>query len=123
MDTLKELNKCNALRNLEWDSDNKLDMSFFGNELGGECGEAQNIVKKLERERLGIRGSRATPSDLMKELADVVIVADLLAQRVGGDLSRAIREKFNETSRKNNLTIFMELEPGNYPHSDRGWQP
>jgi NTP pyrophosphatase (non-canonical NTP hydrolase) len=110
MDTLDELRNANYLRNLEWDSDNKLDMSFFGNELGGECGEAQNIVKKLERERLGIRGSRATPMDLMKELADVVIVADLLSQRVGGDLGRAIREKFNETSNKNGLSIFMRVD-------------
>jgi len=37
---------------------------FRGVELGGEAGEALNVIKKLERERLGWRGSRATPEQL-----------------------------------------------------------
>lgn len=101
------LDKSNALRNDEWDPEGKLDLSFFGNELAGEVGEACNKIKKLERERLGLRGSRTTHEELMDELADVVIVASIIAGKIGGDLETAIVQKFNETSKENGLSIFL----------------
>jgi hypothetical protein len=55
-------------------------------ELVGEVGEAANVMKKLERARLGIAGSRATPEDLADELADVAICADLIAMDLGLEL-------------------------------------
>jgi NTP pyrophosphatase (non-canonical NTP hydrolase) len=48
---------------------------FFVLELAGESGELANIMKKIERERLGWQGSRATEEQLADELADVVICA------------------------------------------------
>lgn len=55
--------------------------------LGGEVGEALNIVKKLNRARDGIIGNATGPDqlldDLADELADAVIYADLLAARFG----------------------------------------
>jgi NTP pyrophosphatase (non-canonical NTP hydrolase) len=97
--TLKELREANIVREQEWGG-GKLDMSFRGNELAGEVGEACNIIKKLERERLGIRGSRASVGQLAEELADVVICVDLIAMAVGLDLGVAVVEKFNKTSEK-----------------------
>ena len=99
------LSVANKLRQAEWDSGNKIDLSYRGNELAGETGEACNIIKKLERERLGIRGSRATPEQLAEELADVVICTSLIANAQGIDLWEAIKAKFNKTSEANNLSI------------------
>ena len=113
----QDFRAANALRQSEWDPSNVIDISYRGNELAGEAGEAleralevillgiatgkmSNTVKKLARERLGIRGSRATLADLADELADVVICVDLLAMANDIDLGEAVRKKFNETSEK-----------------------
>ena len=78
--------------------------------MGGECGEALNLVKKLRR----LTGStdRVTLSLVQylsesglltaigAELADVVIYADLLASRLGLSLGECVVEKFNVTSDK-----------------------
>jgi hypothetical protein len=68
--------------------------------MAGEVGEACNVIKKLDRERMGIRGSRALPGQLAEELADVVICADLIALAEGIDLDQAVTDKFNATSEK-----------------------
>lgn len=99
-----DLRSANATRQAEWDAGNQLDLSYRGNELAGEVGEACNVIKKLERERLGIRGSRDTLEHLAEELADVIICVDLIAMAVGIDLDEAVRRKFNTTSEKNGLT-------------------
>lgn len=65
----------------------------WGNALAGEVGEACNVVKKMRR-----GDPHWIPSDLAKELADVVIYADLLASQLDIDLGEAVREKFNEVS-------------------------
>lgn len=80
------LRDANQARQREWDTGNQITLAYRGNELAGEAGEACNVIKKLERERLGIRGSRATPAQLAEELADVVICADLIAMDAGRDL-------------------------------------
>ncbi|HEY0623162.1 MazG-like family protein [Sphingomonas sp.] len=92
------LRDANRARQREWDADNQITLAYRGNELAGEAGEACNVIKKIERERLGIRGSRDTIEHLAEELADVVICADLIAMAEGIDLDRAVAEKFNATS-------------------------
>jgi NTP pyrophosphatase (non-canonical NTP hydrolase) len=74
--------------------------------MGGECGEALNDVKKLRR--LAVAPESCAPSEraayelrkqrVAMELADMVIYADLLAQRLGIDLGESVREKFNKVS-------------------------
>jgi len=103
------LREANAARQAEWDPDDRITLEYRGNELGGECGEAQNIIKKLARERLGIRGSRATPEQLAEELADIVICADLIAMQIGIDLFHAVRAKFNATSEKYGLCTRLDV--------------
>lgn len=105
---LADLHAANIARQAEWCPEQVPDLSFRGNELGGECGEAQNVIKKLERERLGWRGSRATLDDLGQELADVVICADLCAVTAGIDLAAVVRAKFNATSEKIGLSTRLE---------------
>ncbi|WP_197433309.1 MazG-like family protein [Agrobacterium vitis] len=105
--TLSALQAVHAARQEEWCPDQKPDLSFRGNELAGEVGEACNIIKKLERERHGWRGSRATIKDLEEELADVIHCACLVAITAGIDLERAAVAKFNATSEKNGLTTII----------------
>jgi len=111
------LREANVERQKEWDQHGQITPSYRSNELAGEVGEAlekaldmlalsiaagrlANTVKKLDRERMGIRGSRVTVETLAEELADVVICADLLAASYGIDLDEATRNKFNATSKK-----------------------
>lgn len=109
MTTFENLRSANVTRQQEWDPDDRITLAYRGNELGGECGEAQNIIKKIERERLGIRGSRATIEDLADELADLIICADLIAMQENFDLGAAVARKFNATSEKYNLETRMSI--------------
>lgn len=102
--TFDVLRLANHTRQQEWDKEGRINASYRAMELGGEVGEALNVVKKLERERLGIRGSRATPEQLAEELADVVICADLIAMHYGIELGEAVATKFNATSEKVGLS-------------------
>lgn len=104
-ETLREANKH---RQALWCPDGAPDLSFRGVELGGEAGEALNVIKKLERERHGWVGSRATKDQLAEELADVIIVADLIANEVGIDLGEAVKAKFNATSHKVGIPVFIQ---------------
>ena len=104
-----DLRAANLARQAEWDTDGQITLSYRGNELAGEVGEACNVIKKLERERMGIAGSRANLADLAEELADVIICADLIAMQLGIDLNRAVAEKFNKTSEKVGLTTRLEV--------------
>lgn len=97
---LNDLRDANNARQKMWDPEGLITLSYRGNEMGGECGEAQNELKKLEREKLGLPGSRTTIAKAATELADIIICADLCAAMLGIDLGRAVRDKFNETSEK-----------------------
>lgn len=107
--SFSKLRAANAKRQKEWDRDYQITLSYRGTELGGEVGEALNIIKKLERERLGIKGSRATLDDLAEELADVIICCDLIAMATGIDLTGAVEKKFNKTSEKVGLETRLTL--------------
>jgi NTP pyrophosphatase (non-canonical NTP hydrolase) len=107
---MKALRKANAARQKEWPGSAYVTLAFFGCELAGETGEACNIIKKLERMRLGIAGSTANLMQLADELADVVIVADLIALYEGIDLQTAVHNKFNKTSEKLGLATRMATE-------------
>lgn len=101
-DTLAE---ANILRQLEIDPQAKLDVLFKTVELAGECGEACNVVKKLERERLGIMGSRDTVEHLANELADIVICTSILANYFKINLGKAIVTKFNAGTDSRRLKV------------------
>lgn len=105
-----KLRAANAKRQKEWDREDKITLTYRGTELGGEVGEALNVIKKLERERLGIKGSRATLADLAEELADVIICCDLIAMATGIDLTEAVEQKFNMTSEKVGLVTRLKFK-------------
>ena len=68
----------------------------------GELGEAANVVKKLNRVRDGVPGNKRTPDelrdDLRKELGDVFVYLDLMAQSLGFNIADAAVEVFNAKS-------------------------
>jgi|SRR6185369_12224294 len=100
--TFEQIIEANRTRQKEWDPASVLTLSFKATELAGEIGEACNVIKKLERERLGLPGSRATVQDLADELADGIICLMLVAihPTVNIDLEAAIIRKFNASSDK-----------------------
>lgn len=109
--TLFEANKA---RNMFWDPKNQLDKVFFALEHVGEAGELANMVKKLHREELGLPGSRVTREQILEELGDDLITLSLLCISLGvsaAELVQATTEKFNKTSTKVGLPIYMGLNP------------
>lgn len=111
MNAFRYLALKNAARQAEWDPSDQITLAYRGNEFAGEAGEACNVIKKLERERLGIRGSRATKQQLAEELADVIICASLISNATGIDLWDAVVAKFNKTSEANGLGARMTEPP------------
>jgi len=117
--TFNTLRAANRARQAEWDKDARITLSYRLNELAGETGEACNVGKKIERERLGIAGSRDTIEHLAEELADVVICADLVAMGEGVDLEAAVVNKFNATSEKVGLDTRLSQAVENKPNDER----
>lgn len=103
-DLLTQLYQANMARDHEMTNGKQVfSLSFRGNELAGETGEVCNILKKLDREKLGIVGSKATIAQLEDELADVIICISLIAMDLDIDLEPCIRRKFNKTSDERGL--------------------
>jgi NTP pyrophosphatase (non-canonical NTP hydrolase) len=86
--------------------------SDWSNAMAGEAGEACNIVKKLRRLETGFAagGDNAPPdpdtarewlmSKLAKEIGDVYLYLDLLAQFYGLNLAQCVVGAFNEVSQR-----------------------
>jgi NTP pyrophosphatase (non-canonical NTP hydrolase) len=107
MNDFELLRNANLARDKEWQTQ-PISWAFRGNELAGEVGEACNIIKKLERERMKMVGSRASVEDLAKELADIIICVDLIAMHFDIDLAEHVKDKFNYTSKKYGLTTRLK---------------
>lgn len=109
MSDLQQLRHANIARDRLWNPYGNITLLFRGVELGGECGEALNLLKKIEREAMGLAGSRSTVEDAMEELADIVICADLVAMHLGGDLAKAVEAKFNKTSDRHGFDVHLDF--------------
>jgi len=70
----------------------------------GELGEAANIAKKLNRVRDGVPGNKESEAELRakfrREIGDVFVYLDLMAQREGFTIEEAAREVFNAKSKE-----------------------
>jgi NTP pyrophosphatase (non-canonical NTP hydrolase) len=108
-DFLQYLRRINAQRWAEWSEGRGEDPLFQSNEFGGEAGEVLNVVKKLEREARGWKGSRDTVEHLAEEIADCVICLDSLARAYDIDIATAVVHKFNKTSDANGFDITMSM--------------
>lgn len=72
--------------------------------LCGEAGELANLLKKVRRGDKTLDEARA---DIAKELADNVIYLDIIAKQAGIDLGAAVVAKFNETSTKTGVAVYL----------------
>jgi NTP pyrophosphatase (non-canonical NTP hydrolase) len=117
--TFKKLHKINSRRSSQFHSGDEWTPMDWGCALAGEVGEACNFIKKLRR--LGKVDNallRDEPNkkqkdfikEIGKELADVILYADLLADCLGIDLGKAVIEKFNEISDRRGCDIKLEDE-------------
>ena len=99
-----ELRAANEKRGIEWEGkpNGIANLEFCTIELGGESGEVMDAVKKLLRTLRGMKNKGLTERDCInkvaEECADVVICADRIAECVGVNLNKAVRDKFNKTS-------------------------
>jgi NTP pyrophosphatase (non-canonical NTP hydrolase) len=109
----RDLRNANVSRSNKWHNGTEWSALEWAGALCGEAGEAANLCKKLRRIEHGISQAKRADDALdearlraaiAEELADVVLYADLLAERVGADLADAIRAKFNRTSETNGFT-------------------
>ena len=72
--------------------------------LCGEAGELANLLKKVRRGDVTLDEARPA---IAKELADNVIYLDIIAKQAGIDLGRAVTQKFNETSTKTGVAVYL----------------
>lgn len=68
--------------------------------LGKRVGAICNIVKKIERERQGLPGSRASVADLQVAMNSLQAAIEHVALHYGINLEKAVAAKFNATSEK-----------------------
>jgi|SoiMethySBSTD1v2_1073268.scaffolds.fasta_scaffold00799_2 NTP pyrophosphatase (non-canonical NTP hydrolase) len=102
-DFLTRLRAANFQRDMEYrakTSGEKLPVLFRTTELAGEVGELLNVIKKIERERLGWGGRRASREDLAGEIGGVMTCLDLLAMELGIDLAEATVSEFNRVTER-----------------------
>lgn len=95
---LTDLRRANVARDREWAKGGDLGLAFHTIELGGECGELLNKIKKVLREEMGLPGSRTTKEEIETEMGDVLICLDLVAMKLGVDLNLSVCRAFNEKS-------------------------
>lgn len=76
-------------------------------DLAVAAGDVSNIVKKLEREHLGMKGSRSTVGHLADALDTVLVEANDIASRCDLVLANVVAGKFNKTSEKVGLSTMM----------------
>lgn len=102
--TFKKFREINSSRANKWHNGdlNDWSLSDWAVAMAGEAGEACDVVKKINRVRDGLVGTRRSKEtlvlDLGEELADVLIYLDTLANRAGIDLEQALIYKFNKVS-------------------------
>ena len=112
MSFLDDLRSKNAERQEFWIGSDNVDVLFRAVEFAGEAGELSNAVKKLHRARNGIIGNNLSEKELyenlVEEMGDVLITLDLLAQHYNINLEEATKAKFNKTSKKVNIDVFLD---------------
>lgn len=113
-----ELQECNQKRVTDFGHTlEEWSLTDWATALSGESGEVCGVIKKLRRgdyDKLPVDqfGENSVEmgkqmQDLSDELADVVIYADLLAQRAGIDLAQAVSAKFNRKSKEIGSKVFI----------------
>lgn len=112
MSILNRLREKNIERQAHWPGSDKVGVLFRSVEFAGEAGELCNAVKKLYRADNAIKGNSSKErapllENLIEEMGDVLITLDLLAMEYDVDLEKALVDKFNATSLKQDIDVLM----------------
>jgi NTP pyrophosphatase (non-canonical NTP hydrolase) len=100
--TLRKLQAISTIRCETWHPVADWSPTDWGCAMAGEAGETCNMLKKMRR------GDFVPLVDVGKEIADTVLYAVLLAERLGIDLQNAVIDKFNEFSDRVGSPIKIE---------------
>lgn len=109
--TFNEFQRINAERARTWHGPDSVPWTGadWGNAMGGECGEAQNVIKKLRRVETAVVGRvDPAPAELVEklgdELADTITYAFLVAGHYGINVGNAVARKFNAISEREGVS-------------------
>jgi NTP pyrophosphatase (non-canonical NTP hydrolase) len=105
---LKRLRAVNVLRAAEdFKTYDNAGILYFTTSLAGEVGELCNLIKKLERHKIGgpdhghtTKIADITPEKIRDEIGGIQIYLDLLASLLDTDIEEAVTETFNNVSVK-----------------------
>ena len=110
-DFLNILRSKNIERQSKWNGSEKVDNLFRAVELGEEAGEVLGAVKKYFRGSNNIKGNQKSLEEILEnledEIGDVLITLDLLALQYNIDLQKCTTTKFNKTSKKNDIAVYI----------------
>ena len=93
--------EANDAREAEWHECTEWSILEWAGAMCGEAGEAANIAKKIRRKETGLDNSldmEELKDKLIKEIADTVTYAAIVASKIDRDLWQACIDKFNEVS-------------------------
>lgn len=127
VDQFDSLRNANHSRDQLWDPEGKLSTLFRSTEFSEEgaevleivnqlvcavafaakIGKVLGVVKKLEREAMGLKGSRKTVDDLKIEIGDTMITFDLLCMQYGIDIWECTKTSFNNKSKEHGFEVFL----------------
>ncbi|MEW8200219.1 MAG: MazG-like family protein [Candidatus Thiodiazotropha endolucinida] len=71
----------------------------------GELGELANLLKKVDRGDFTLEEAR---EEISKEFADVQTYLDIMAMKLGVNLARATKDKFNEVSDRIGSSVYID---------------
>lgn len=96
--SLRKLREANVKRQAIWPGGGKIDLNFRGLELAGEAGELANLLKKLVRIELGIKGTTEDKLNLLsqieEEIGDVAICIDLIGMQLDKQILPQLTPRF-----------------------------
>lgn len=99
----------NKERSVFWGGD-KINLGFKFIEMVGEFGEWANTIKKLEREKLGIPGSRTSRDAMLMELGDFLITVALVCNELNikaHEIDTAVATAFNAKSLEHDFPVHI----------------
>lgn len=78
-------------------------------DLAIDVGMVSNMIKKLERERMGLVGSRTSLESLADGLNAIIFSVHRLAECLAIPVNACVAQKFNLTSRRYGLKTEMAI--------------
>ena len=109
--TFREFQEITTDRTMKWHGICSWSLSDWAVAMAGECGEACNVIKKMNRKRILSESDdpeyHELKAALAEEIADTVTYAFLLAERCGFDMDEIVTAKFNKVSKRHGFPHYI----------------